>query len=79
MLLLYCPKLKGGGTRDVLACLYHCPKATRGKCKEYMNKWDAVQVYQVDQKYIDKYGEPKKIVPVALRRRRARKVIVNYE
>jgi len=71
---MFCPKRKCGGSIDVVVCLYTCPIGTRIKCNEYTRKWDKIKDIQMDQFYLDKYGEPKMLVPLTLRKRRKLKV-----
>jgi cytochrome oxidase Cu insertion factor (SCO1/SenC/PrrC family) len=69
---MHCPKSKCSGAIDLVVCLYTCPKGTVAKCAEYNRKYDEILVTDIPEKYIEKYGEPTKLVPLARRKRRKR-------
>lgn len=71
-LIVHCPKLKCGGTKDILACIYACAKATVIKCPVYAKAYPALLNIVIPQKYLDRYGEVTLLVPVSLRIRRRR-------
>lgn len=71
---LFCPFLKGGGTLSVLSCLLKCPKARLLKCKIYEKAYPSLLNFQIEEKYIEKYGEIIIPIPVSLRKRRKRNV-----
>lgn len=68
---LYCPLIHS--QRGVEYCLYRCPACKKAKCAEYLKYYNAILIFEVDQKYIDKYGTPTIVVPMALRKRRKRR------
>lgn len=70
---LYCPLLKGGGTRDILSCLYRCKKNTIIKCAEYTRVFPDLTNFEIDIKYIEKYGDICIPIPIAFRKRRKRR------
>ncbi|BCS54097.1 hypothetical protein [Geobacter sp. SVR] len=74
-LKVYCPLLKGGGSRHIVYCIYKCPKGRLIKCKEYTLLYPELVNYPIEQFYIDRYGDPNILVPVALRKRRRRRAI----
>lgn len=71
---IYCPKRRLG-TVDLLVCIYTCPRADKIRCVEYTKRWPEVLAYVPDEKYVEKYGEPVREVPVSLRTRAPRKII----
>lgn len=72
MILLYCPKLKCGGTKEISVCVYLCPKATVLRCPEYCRVFPQLKEQEVDPKYIEKYGERKLPVPPRYLKRKRR-------
>lgn len=72
---LYCPLLKGGGTRDLVSCLYRCKKNTIIKCPEYTRVFPELTNFEIDEKYLEKYGEITIPIPLAFRKRRKRRKI----
>jgi len=72
-LTMSCPKLKCGGSRDVTYCLYVCKVGTKVKCPDYTRKYEVIKGIQLEEKYIVKYGEPDRPVPLVMRRRRRKK------
>lgn len=68
---LYCPLIHS--QRGIEYCLYRCPACKKAKCAEYLKYYGAISIFEVDQKYVDKYGEPPLVVPLALRKRRKRR------
>jgi len=75
---LWCPLIKNG-TRDIAFCLFRCKKATIAKCSEYLRIYPQLLTFEVDPKYIEKYGEVTIPVPLSLRRRRKRNVLPTEE
>ena len=76
---LYCPFLKSKGTRDVVTCLYKCPKARLMKCSEFERIYPQLLTFEIDHKYIEKYGAITIPVPLAYRKRRKRRAISTTE
>lgn len=74
-LSLWCPCLKNG-TREVTFCLFRCPKSRIAKCVEYLRIYDQLLNFEIDPKYIEKYGEVTIPIPNALRKRRKRRALV---
>ena len=74
-LTIFCPHLKSGGMRDIVVCLYKCPKTRVEKCREYLRIYPTLLEFVVDEKYIEKYGVPVFVVPPSLRKRRKRTVV----
>jgi hypothetical protein len=72
---LYCPLLKGGGTRDIISCLYRCKKHTIIKCPEYTRIFPELTNFEIDEKYLEKYGVITIPIPLAFRKRRKRRKI----
>jgi uncharacterized protein YcgL (UPF0745 family) len=68
---LYCPLIHS--QRGVEFCLYRCPSCKKAKCTEYLKNYNAISILEVDQIYLDKYGEPPVVIPLALRKRRKRR------
>lgn len=73
---VYCPQLKCKGSVSVLRCLFRCPKATVLKCVAYTDIYPFLLNFEIDDKYINKYGEVTIPVPVAFRKRRKRNAVV---
>lgn len=71
---VYCPKLKCKGSVSVLKCLFRCPKATVIKCEAYTSIYPFLLSFEIDPKYIKKYGEVTVPIPLVLRKRRKRHV-----
>lgn len=69
---LFCPLLKSKGTRDVVVCLYKCPRTLLIKCEEYLRIYPELLGFDIDPKYIEKYGALSKPLPASLRKRRVR-------
>lgn len=69
-----CPKLKCQGTVDCLTCLYKCKAGTVTKCRAYAGKYLEIKDLEIDQMYIEKYGEPNILIPMTMRKRRRRRV-----
>lgn len=76
---LYCPHLKCKGTKDVLSCLYKCPKARLLRCPEYLRIYPELATFEIDPMYIEKYGAIAIPVPAALRKRRRRRTPIKEE
>jgi len=72
---VYCPKLKCKGSVSVLTCLFRCPKATVIKCEAYTSIYPYLLTFEIDPKYITKYGEVTVPVPLVLRKRRKRRAV----
>lgn len=70
---LFCPFLKGGGTLSILSCLLKCPKARLLKCKMYEKVYPELLTFVIPEKYVEKYGEITKPVPMGMRKRRKRR------
>ena len=70
---LYCPNLKCGGTVNILKCLYRCPKSRIIRCTAYTEVYPKLLTFDVDDKYVEKYGEVSIPVPLSLRKRRKRR------
>jgi hypothetical protein len=70
---LYCPQLKCGGTRDILTCLYKCKRNTLANCKEYTRVFPELLNVEIPDQYLEKYGHPNIVTPMALRKRRKRR------
>lgn len=75
---LWCPLIKNG-TRDIAFCLFRCKKATISKCAEYLRIYPQLLNFEIEEKYIEKYGEVTIPVPLSLRRRRKRNVVLPAE
>lgn len=73
---LYCPQLKCKGTVNVLKCLFMCPKSRVLKCEAYTEVYPRLLNFEVEDKYIEKYGNVTIVVPVAFRKRRKRRELV---
>lgn len=71
MLLLKCPE--GGCQKTFLACIYCCKEGIKKKCLEWDKKFDEVKAQVIDDKYLEKYGEPTYTIPLSRRKRRKRK------
>lgn len=72
---LYCPLLKGGGTRDLISCLYRCKKNTIIKCPAYASIFPSLVNFEIDEKYLEKYGEISIPIPLVFRKRRKRRKV----
>lgn len=71
-IIVFCPLLKNG-SRDVVFCLYKCTKSRLAKCKEYLRVYPDLLNFDIEDKYIEKYGAPIITVPMSLRKRRRRR------
>lgn len=71
-LQVFCPKLKCGGSKEVTCCLYLCERATVLKCPEYAKVYPQLLNFEVEQKYLDRYGAVTIPVPPKFLRRRPR-------
>lgn len=76
---LYCPRLKSKGTVDILVCLYKCPKSRIVICKEYLSAYPSLLNFEIEERYIEKYGTVIIPIPLALRKRRKRNVKTETE
>lgn len=72
-IVCFCPLLKSKGTRDITYCLYKCPKSKIAKCPEYERVYPSLLSFEIEEKYIEKYGMPVIVVPMNLRKRRKRR------
>lgn len=72
---LYCPLLKGGGTRDLISCLYRCKKNTIIKCPAYTSIFPELTNFEIPDLYLEKYGEITIPIPLAFRKRRKRRKV----
>lgn len=73
-IVMYCPKKsRSGGSCDVIVCLFSCSHSTKIKCEEYAKRWPEIEKFPIATKYIDKYGEPDRAVPILHRRRQPRR------
>ena len=74
LLQLWCPLLKNG-TRDIHYCLFKCLKARIVKCPEFTRIYPTLLNFELDPKYLEKYGEVTIPIPIAFRKRRKRAVL----
>lgn len=58
---------------NVLICMYSCSESTKIKCAIYTAIYEELKVLKVEDKYINKYGEPKLPIPKALRPKKEKK------
>lgn len=72
---VYCPQLKCKGSVSVLRCLFSCPKSRVMKCEAYADIYPFLLTFEVEDKYIIKYGAVNIIVPVKFRKRRKRRAV----
>jgi len=73
---VYCPQLKCKGSVSILRCLFTCPKARVLKCPAYTEVYPRLLNFEVEDKYIEKYGDVTIPVPMAFRKRRKRRGLV---
>ena len=72
---VYCPQLKCKGSVSILKCLFRCPKSRVLKCEAYADVYPFLINFEIDEKYITKYGEVTIVVPMKYRKRRKRRVV----
>lgn len=72
-LAMRCPKLKCGGSKDVVVCLFICKIGTKAKCPEYARRYQEILKLDIEPKYRERYGEPVITLPLSLRKRRKRR------
>lgn len=72
---VYCPQLKCKGSVSVLRCLFRCPKSRVMKCEVYADVYPFLLNFEIDDKYIVKYGSVNIIVPAKFRKRRKRRAV----
>ena len=72
---VYCPQLKCKGSVSILRCLFRCPKARVLKCPAYTDIYPFLVNFELDEKYILKYGEVTIPVPMKFRKRRKRRAV----
>lgn len=72
---VYCPLLKCKGSVSVLRCLFTCPRSQVLKCPAYADMYPFLVNFEIEDKYILKYGAVTILVPVKYRKRRKRNVV----
>lgn len=70
---IYCPASKCHGSVDALVCIYRCRVGTKIKCAAYASNYEQIRDLEIEEKYLEKYGEAVRPLPLSMRKRRKKR------